>query len=726
MIKKHSGNKEKKYNSQSFLMKKSTSLLGTTLAMGSLGTLLDGSQLVNAEELDNEQSVKVEGKQEKDKLPSIETVKTPQVITAFASQADFVKQIGSLAQVVADENDLYASIMVAQAILESSWGNSGLASYPNHNLFGIKGSYNGQSVIMRTWEHINGKDVYVNASFRKYPSYRESLYDNAYVLRNTSFASGNYYYSGAWKSNSNSYRQATAWLTGRYATDPNYGSKLNNIIERYNLTAFDTPGSHPNVSDNGTVGNNGNSSLDNPLTTSKPSEEFSYYNVQAGDTLTKISKKHGVTVAQLRSWNKLSGDLIYVGQQLKVSKHSTNNQQEADHNASGQSTGTTQSAHIHKVVSGNTLYSLARQYGVSVAQIKSWNGLKNDAIYVGQSLKVGTQKVEGTTNNTQHKEQADNTSGNATTYKVAAGDTLYRIANKHGVSVAQIKSWNKLTTDTIYVGQSLKVSKKSSSASTHTTPNKNENNQSSTKTHQVAAGDTLSSISRKYGVSVVQIKSWNKMSGDMIFVGQRLTVKQPSQETTNDQTSTSNAPSNTSQSSNINMKRYTVKASDTLYSIAKNYNVSLANLKQWNALKSDVIYVGQTLKIADHAEEKTTVSSTSTQTSQADVSINGTYTVGKDDTLFSVANKHGMSVEQLKKLNNLRNHIIYVGQKLVITEKNQPASTTNTDEKKTYEVKKGDTLYSIAKKNKLTVKELKELNKLTKDAIYIGQTLTLK
>lgn len=159
---------------------------------------------------------------------------------ADSSQQAFIDSIASSAQSLANANDLYASVMIAQAIVESGWGKSTLSAAPNYNLFGIKGSYQGQSVTMPTSEYVNGQWITVNAAFRKYPSYKESLQDNVTVLKTTSFQSGVYYYSGAWKSNTKSYKDATAWLTGRYATAPNYGSTLNNVIETYNLTRYDT------------------------------------------------------------------------------------------------------------------------------------------------------------------------------------------------------------------------------------------------------------------------------------------------------------------------------------------------------------------------------------------------------------------------------------------------------------------------------------------------------
>jgi len=147
----------------------------------------------------------------------------------------FISQIGESARQLGQENDLYASVMIAQAILESGSGQSGLASYPHYNLFGIKGSYAGQSAVMQTLEDDGSGNMYtINDAFRSYPSYYESLQDYVAVLKKAHFA-------GAWKSNTSSYQDATAALTGVYATDTSYNAKLNHIIEAYNLTQYDSP-----------------------------------------------------------------------------------------------------------------------------------------------------------------------------------------------------------------------------------------------------------------------------------------------------------------------------------------------------------------------------------------------------------------------------------------------------------------------------------------------------
>ncbi|WP_162258969.1 glycoside hydrolase family 73 protein, partial [Weissella kandleri] len=130
--------------------------------------------------------------------------------------------------------NVWGSVMMAQAALESGWGQSQLSIQAN-NYFGIKGSYNGQSVTMRTAEYDeNGNLYYTDAKFKKYPSPTESMNDNGNLLRNgTSW--DHKYYSGAWKENADTYAKAAHALNGKYATDPNYATKLISIIQSNNF-----------------------------------------------------------------------------------------------------------------------------------------------------------------------------------------------------------------------------------------------------------------------------------------------------------------------------------------------------------------------------------------------------------------------------------------------------------------------------------------------------------
>lgn len=146
---------------------------------------------------------------------------------------DFIHTIGEDAKVIADEYGLYPSVMIAQAVLESQSGQSSLSANYN-NLFGIKGAYNGASVTMQTWEDDGEGNAYtIDAAFRSYPSVSESLEDYAVLLTSSS------YYIDTWRVNTASYQDATAALTGTYATDTQYDEKLNALIEYYGLTIYD-------------------------------------------------------------------------------------------------------------------------------------------------------------------------------------------------------------------------------------------------------------------------------------------------------------------------------------------------------------------------------------------------------------------------------------------------------------------------------------------------------
>lgn len=152
---------------------------------------------------------------------------------------EFIQLISSDAQRIAWDNGLYASVMIAQAILETGSGNSQLARSPYHNLFGIKGSYQGKQVRFNTQEDRGNGQLYtIQSAFRHYPSYKESLEDYASLLKNG--LSGNpSFYQGTWKEHAATCQEAAKALTGKYATDTSYDQKLNALIETYELTRFD-------------------------------------------------------------------------------------------------------------------------------------------------------------------------------------------------------------------------------------------------------------------------------------------------------------------------------------------------------------------------------------------------------------------------------------------------------------------------------------------------------
>lgn len=167
------------------------------------------------------------------------------------SVESFIKKIGEPARKIGQKEELYASVMIAQAILESASGTSQLAQAPNYNLFGIKGSYNGKSATFNTQEDTGGGNMTtIQAAFRAYENYEESFEDYAKLMKEGLSGSSDYY-SGAWKANAETYEDATKFLTGRYATDTSYNQKLNGLIETYDLTEYDKEKAEAEISAQG-------------------------------------------------------------------------------------------------------------------------------------------------------------------------------------------------------------------------------------------------------------------------------------------------------------------------------------------------------------------------------------------------------------------------------------------------------------------------------------------
>lgn len=199
--------------------------------------------------------------------------------------------------------------------------------------------------------------------------------------------------------------------------------------------------------------------------------------------------------------------------------------------------------------------------------------------------------------------------------------------------------------------------------------------------YTVKSGDSLWSISRKFGITVDELKSANNLSSNLLSVGQNLIIPGKEAQATSDE--------------------YVVKKGDTLYSIARKYNTSVDNLKSINNITTDSLAIGQIIKLP------------STSSTASD-----TYIVKKGDSLYSIARTYNTSVDKLKEINNLTSNALAIGQVLKL-----PSS--NASEKVVYTVKKGDSLYSIAREYGTTVDAIKKLNNITSNTLSIGQKLLL-
>ena len=600
----------------------------------------------------------------------------------------FLNTIGPVAQQVAQENGIYASVMIAQAALESGWGNSALST-EGHNLFGVKWNGTGNYVTMPTQEYYGGQWHTINAKFQSYNSYYDSLTSYAQLIKNN--------FPNSTRANAATPQIAAANLKngvyGSYATDPNYANSLDRMISDYGLTRYDVYTGTSSTNQNQQNSNAANSSQhESQISAGNGNQIPDTYTVKAGDSLWGISQTYGTTVNNLKQINNLSSNVIYVGQVLKLKQQSNSTS-----NQTPQSTTDT-----YTVQSGDTLWGIANTHDTTVNNLKQINDLTSDTIYVGQVLKL-KQQSNSTSNQTPQS--------TTDTYTVQSGDTLWGIANTHDTTVNNLKQINDLTSDTIYVGQVLKLKQQSTTQQGSSQPSQSN----SSDFYTVKAGDSLWKIAMGNDLTVDHLKQMNNLTTNTIYVGQQLRIKEGQ---TNSQPSQSNSQTN---QSSQNAGTYTVKAGDTLWGIANDHDTTVNALKQNNHLSSDTIYVGQVLSLGQTASTGSHSQSTaSTQSSTSD----GTYTVKSGDTLWSIANANDMTVAQLKQKNDLSNDTIYVGQTLNVSS-TKSASATSTAST-TYTVKSGDSLWQIASANGTTVNQLKALNNLSSDLIYAGQQLKLR
>ncbi len=258
------------------------------------------------------------------------------------------------------------------------------------------------------------------------------------------------------------------------------------------------------------------------------------------------------------------------------------------------------------------------------------------------------------------------------TYVVQKGDSLYSIANKLGTTVSELKKENNLTTNTLQIGEVLRIPTK-------------EIYEGEENVYIVQKGDTLYSIAAANNTTVDELKKANNLTSNILSTGQLLKIP----------------------SALLPESTYIVKKGDSLYSIANKYNTTVDELKRINNLTSNILSIGQVLKlpsdkVSDVEKEENTIS----------------YTVQKGDSLYSIARKYSTTIDKIKDLNNLTTNLLSIGQVLLIP--------TNTNLETTYTVQKGDSLYSIAKKYDTTVDRLKQLNNLKSNLLSIGQILIVR
>ena len=463
----------------------------------------------------------------------------------------FINNIKDAAVQVANKYGLYASLMIAQAGLESAWGNSALATKA-YNLFGVKWTGRGAYITMPTQEYYGGSYHTVYAKFQRYDSYYDALTGYANMIASNFFRST--------KANAATVEQAAENLRngkyGTYATAPNYASSLIRVINSYNLKQFDGASASTNT-------NTGNS-LNNTAKT---------YTVQAGDSVWGISQQTGVSMDNLRSWNKIQNNFIYPGQVLQLVAPGTTTQTNTN-------TTNTNGDKTYTVKAGDSVWGISHQTGVSMSDLRAWNNIQNNFIYPGQKLIIAKKA-----NNNQNTHTNTNISTNNKTYTVKAGDSVWAIAQKTGVSMDTLRSLNNIKNNFIYPGQQLKLSNSNSSSNT-SNPGKTNAATNSGKTYTVKSGDSVWAIAQKTGVSMDTLRSLNNIQGNFIYPGQQLRLSGSNSSQTTTKTNSSTSSTGT----------YQVKSGDSLWKIAMEHGTTVERLRSLNKITGSMIYPGQHLR----------------------------------------------------------------------------------------------------------------------------------
>ena len=358
-----------------------------------------------------------------------------------------------------------------------------------------------------------------------------------------------------------------------------------------------------------------------------------HHEVVVGDTLSAIAERYRTSVDALAHHNRLNGTLIRVGDHLLVPKGPANLDPETLSSevrrglSLAQRGGESTRARRHRVKKGESLWLIARRHGVPLADLVAWNRLDPEVwLMPGQTLELRESSKPSTPAATASVKRE---SGR---YVVRNGDNLWLIARRHGVSVADLVAWNRLDRNVwLMPGQILDLSGAPASVPAAFTDRESGR-------YIVRNGDNLWLIARRHGVSVADIRTWNGLDGDeWLMPGQVLRVH----------ASPGLAPSTSSISTGRREgKRHVVRDGENLWLIARHYGVSVHELRAWNGLNpDDWLMPGEVLDV--HLRSGHPPASASRDGGD------DSYVVRNGDSLWLIARRHSVSAEQLASWNEL-------------------------------------------------------------------------
>ena len=258
----------------------------------------------------------------------------------------------------------------------------------------------------------------------------------------------------------------------------------------------------------------------------KNNKSWVYYKVRRGENLRAIALRYGINVYELRDWNNIHGNKIAAGKKIRILAAKNSN-----YIASNEKNSNKTSVYKYRVKRGDSISEIALKFGVSVVNLKKWNSLTTNTLNAGKSLKIFSESKTSSLGDNTVKNSA-----NINYYKIKAGETIAAIATRYNVSVSSIKKWNNLKGNKIIAGTNLKIYSDAGvndiSDNNSTTKNKTDQIKKSGKKtvkksedfYSVKRGDSLFAIAKKYGITVEDLRSMNKLKGDKLNQGQKLKI----------------------------------------------------------------------------------------------------------------------------------------------------------------------------------------------------------
>ncbi len=455
---------------------------------------------------------------------------------------------------------------------------------------------------------------------------------------------------------------------------------------------------------------------------------------------------------------------------------------------------TTRSMMAYRVRRGDSLGGIARRYGMTARQLMATNNLRSARLRAGQMLRIPSSTKQAS--HSQVVAVAESTGPMApasldrspnsaattvsfggtatTTYTIRPGDRLSTIARNYGVTISDLRRWNKLRGRSLQVGQMLRIKAPvEMTAGTElavlpttaippaqprvmptaavATPAVAKAAPVAPSVYRVRRGDVLSTIARRHGVTVRDLQAWNGIRGNRIQVGQQLRVKGAAAQPVNRTVAAATTAPRT-------MHTYRVQRGDSLFVIAKRYGVDVDTLRAWNGLAGNRLKVGQQLMIQGKSVPGTVIAKADSPTASSDKGLVH-YRVRTGDTVGEIAQRNNMTTTELRRLNQLSTRsVIRAGQTLKIRAEanamaqSMPASpptprepvavsakslwsdrvslSANSPKQASreviYQVKPGDTLWDISKTYEVSPEDIQNWNNLSQPNLKPGQKLTIR